>query len=163
MMEEFDITKYRSGYSIGVGGVVLCGDKVLLVQSAFGSRRGEWSIPGGFVEPEETIDVAIKREIREEAKVQAEIQGLIATRNRVSENENSAYFIFLLHADSEDAHPDGTEVEKAQYFTISEALALPSLNALSRLIITKVLKKEFNLLTFEAHPTIFSKEYVFYL
>ena len=163
MTEAFDATKYRRGYSIGVGGVVLCGHKVLLVKSALGSNRGEWSIPGGYVEPEETIDFAIKREIREEANVQAEIQGLIAVRNRVSENENSAYVIFLLQAETESTHPDGIEVNAAQYFTLSEALALTRLNVLSRLIIAKVLENKANLLAFHAHPTISSNEYVLYI
>lgn len=56
----FDETFYRSGYSIGVGGVVLCGNKVLLVRSVQGEAKDEWAIPGGFVEHQETIDVAVQ-------------------------------------------------------------------------------------------------------
>ena len=85
-------------YSIGVGGVVLCNDKVLLVRRKKGSRAGEWAIPGGFVEYGETIDVAVKREVLEETGIEAKVQGLVAVRNRVIKSglENSAYFIFQL-------------------------------------------------------------------
>ena len=163
MSDTFDITKYRNGYSIGVGGVVLCNRKVLLVRSALGRSRGDWSIPGGFVEREETIDIAIKREIYEEANVQAEIEGLIAARNRVTGQENSAYFVFLLHAPTEEAQADGIEVDEAQYFALSEVLALQQLNALSRLIIAKLLEDKVNVLTFQVHPTISANEYVLFI
>lgn len=34
----FDITRYRHGYSIGSGAVVLCGTKILLVRLGYGSN-----------------------------------------------------------------------------------------------------------------------------
>jgi len=43
----FDIERYRRGYSIGAGAVVLCGDQILLARLAYGSSRGQWSLPGG--------------------------------------------------------------------------------------------------------------------
>ena len=159
-MSNFDLSKYRNGYSNGVGGVVLYANKVLLVRS---KRRGEWSIPGGFVEHGETIDVAVKREITEEAGVQAEIQGLIAARNRISANENSAYFIFLLRAKSEESQADDHEVDAARFFTLAEAKALPGLNSLTDLLITRVLEGKAKVLEFQAHPTVPTNEYVLFV
>ncbi len=111
-----ELVNYRSGYSIGVGGVVLCGDKALLVRAATGRRRGEWMIPGGFVGAGETIDAAVRREVMEETGVEAEVEGVIAARNRVMAGENSAYFIFQLRASSEEARPDEVEVDRARFF-----------------------------------------------
>src|SRR5215469_15166329 len=112
--------KYRQGYSIGVGAVVVCGTKALLVRLAQGEGKGEWAIPGGFVEPQETIEQAIHREIWEETGIQADLKGLIAARNRVSSTENSAYFVFLMQAPDEATHADGVEVEPACYFTLPQ-------------------------------------------
>ena len=89
----FDESKYRKGYSIGVGGVVIYNKKVLLVRRIRGEDTGEWAIPGGFVEQKEKIDDAIVREIAEETGIKVMVEGLIAIRNRIYKNENSAYFI----------------------------------------------------------------------
>jgi 8-oxo-dGTP pyrophosphatase MutT (NUDIX family) len=84
-----DVFKYHHGYSIGVGAVVVCGTKVLLVRLLQGEGKGEWAIPGGFVEPEETIDQAVHREVWEETGIKAELKGLLAARSRVSSTGNS--------------------------------------------------------------------------
>src|SRR5688500_8860311 len=98
-------SSYLHGYSIGVGGIVVCGNKVLLVRSAADATANEWIIPGGFVERNETIDVAVRREVWEETGVRAEVDGLIAARSRITDHENSAYLIFLMQASSEETHP----------------------------------------------------------
>ena len=46
---------------VGVGAVVVDGDRVLLVRRANEPLKGEWSIPGGAVEVGETLEAAIRR------------------------------------------------------------------------------------------------------
>lgn len=159
----FDNAQYRTGYSLGVGAVVVHEERVLLVHGALGSGAGQWTIPGGFVEAGETIDAAVQREVLEEAGVQANVRGLIAARSRVMTDENSAYFIFLLAASNANTSPDGFEVDEARYFTLDEAQALPNLNPLSRLVITRALEGQARMLTFQHHPTIPASEYVLFI
>ena len=60
-----------------VGVVCLRGDTVLLIRRGTPPRQGEWSLPGGRIEPgERAVDAAL-RELREETGVEAEITGLI--------------------------------------------------------------------------------------
>lgn len=60
-----------------VGVVCLRGDEVLLIRRGTPPRQGEWSLPGGRIEPgERALDAAL-RELREETGVEAEITGLI--------------------------------------------------------------------------------------
>lgn len=60
-----------------VGVVCLRGDSVLLIRRGTPPRQGEWSLPGGRIEPgERAVDAAL-RELREETGVEAEITGLI--------------------------------------------------------------------------------------
>lgn len=60
-----------------VGVVCLRGDSVLLIRRGTPPREGEWSLPGGRIEPGERAMDAALRELREETGVEAEITGLI--------------------------------------------------------------------------------------
>ena len=60
-----------------VGVVCLRGDSVLLIRRGTPPRQGEWSLPGGRIEPGERAVEAALRELREETGVEAEITGLI--------------------------------------------------------------------------------------
>jgi 8-oxo-dGTP diphosphatase len=161
----FDESQYRRGYSVGVGGVVLCEDKVLLVQRALGERRGDWAIPGGFVERGETADVAARREVLEEAGVVAEVEGLMAARSRVigSGVENSAYLVFLLRASSQQAQPDEFEVTAARFFTLDEVQVLSPLQGLSRIVVTRALQGRVRVLKLLPHPKFSLDDYILYV
>lgn len=56
--------------------------QVLMIKSP---RRG-WEYPGGMVEPGETLQAALKREIWEEAGVEAEITGFIGICKNIEKN-----------------------------------------------------------------------------
>src|ERR1043166_3964776 len=43
--------------------------KVLLIERAQDPFKGQWALPGGFVQMEETLDEAARRELAEEAGV----------------------------------------------------------------------------------------------
>ena len=60
-----------------VGVVCLRGDEVLLIRRGRPPRQGDWSLPGGRIEPGERAMDAALRELREETGIEAEITGLI--------------------------------------------------------------------------------------
>ncbi|MGQ0740858.1 MAG: NUDIX hydrolase [Alphaproteobacteria bacterium] len=62
---------------LGVGAVIwnACGE-VLLIRRARAPHAGKWSIPGGKVEPGESLHEALKREVREETGIEIEIGAL---------------------------------------------------------------------------------------
>lgn len=60
-----------------VGVVCLKDDQVLLIRRGKAPRLGEWTLPGGRIEPGERLADAALRELREETGVEAEITGLI--------------------------------------------------------------------------------------
>ena len=60
--------------------------RILLVQRKVPPRRGEWCLPGGFMELAETPEEAVLRELSEETGLQGEVAGLLgleATPNRI--------------------------------------------------------------------------------
>lgn len=60
-----------------VGVVCLRGGEVLLIRRGTQPRIGEWSLPGGRIEPGERAVDAAMRELGEETGVVAELEGLL--------------------------------------------------------------------------------------
>ncbi|MGA9658391.1 MAG: NUDIX hydrolase [Asticcacaulis sp.] len=53
------------------------GDEVLLIRRGRAPRRGEWTLPGGKIEPGESLQAAVLRELVEETGVTARVGPLI--------------------------------------------------------------------------------------
>ena len=51
---------------VGVGAVIVDGDRVLLVRRGQEPLKGEWSLPGGVLELGETLEQGVRREVLEE-------------------------------------------------------------------------------------------------
>jgi 8-oxo-dGTP diphosphatase len=76
-----------------VGVVCLRGDTVLLVRRGQPPRKGEWSLPGGRIEPGERAADAALRELREETGIEAQIIGLIDVVDGIFPDEGRHYVL----------------------------------------------------------------------
>ncbi|HEU4342312.1 MAG TPA: NUDIX domain-containing protein [Candidatus Binatia bacterium] len=141
--------RYNSGYNIGVGGAVIREGRLLMVRRASRHGRGNWQLPGGFIEPDETIEQAVVREVQEEAAVAAEVEGVLGLRSRYDpDSGNGIYIIMLLRAVSGEPKPDGSEVDHAGYFTLEQIRELTPLPPVNWEIAQRVLSPDRRLL----HP-----------
>ena len=57
----------------GVSGLIVRDGRVLLVRRGKEPFKGHWSLPGGGVEPGETLREAVKREVREETGFEVDV------------------------------------------------------------------------------------------
>ncbi|MEZ4498997.1 MAG: NUDIX domain-containing protein [Thermomicrobiales bacterium] len=60
----------RPRNTTAVGAVVVGEAGILLVRMTYGPTKGRYMLPGGIVDPGETLDVAVVREVREETASQ---------------------------------------------------------------------------------------------
>jgi ADP-ribose pyrophosphatase YjhB (NUDIX family) len=75
--------EYPDAPRVGVGAVVLDGDRVLLVRRGGAPSPGKWSIPGGLVQLGERIEDAVRRELREECSLEIRLLGVCGAIDRV--------------------------------------------------------------------------------
>ena len=68
---------------VGVGGVVIRGDRVLLIKRGTEPLKDQWSIPGGMLELGEGLTEGAKRELKEETGLDVEPLGVIAVFDRI--------------------------------------------------------------------------------
>ena len=75
--------EYPDSPRLGVGAVILDGDRVLLIQRGGTTLSGKWSIPGGLVELGETTREAVCREIGEECGLEIDLVDVCGVLDRV--------------------------------------------------------------------------------
>jgi 8-oxo-dGTP diphosphatase len=68
---------------VGVGAIIIEGDRVLLVKRAHPPIQGQWSIPGGVLEVGEMVREAAVREAREETGLMVEPGELLGVYDRI--------------------------------------------------------------------------------
>jgi len=55
------------------------GDSILLGRRAFDPGKGEWGLPGGFMELNETLEEAALRELKEETNLEGKVTKILGT------------------------------------------------------------------------------------
>jgi 8-oxo-dGTP diphosphatase len=68
---------------VGVGGVIIAEERVLLARRGSEPMRGEWSIPGGALEVGESLAEGVMRELREETGLAVRVVELIEALDRI--------------------------------------------------------------------------------
>ena len=57
--------------------------KALIIKRAHEPRKGEWSLPGGLIELGESLQQAVRREIKEETNLDVDVGPVLETFDRV--------------------------------------------------------------------------------
>jgi len=78
---------------VGVGAIVFDREgRVLLIERGKPPAQGQWSVPGGKLEPRETLAQAVAREVREETGLVVEVGTLACVIERMADDH---HFVIL--------------------------------------------------------------------
>jgi len=132
--------EYPTGpFTIGVGGVVIDQEKVLLVKLTYGHKG--WILPGGYVKSTETIGRAVKREVREETGLEVEPTQIVAARSKADQGRCDIYVALLVKVLGGELKPDRNEISDLKYFTLSEMESRSDVPKLNTWIVKRALEK----------------------
>ncbi len=131
--------KIMDNYSLAVGVVVLKNDRVLLVRHIYGSAKGKYLNPGGFLQKEELPKECAKREVFEETGIEISVNGMIAIRC------SPEYWYMVLSADHVSGEPssDGIENDSAVFLKIEDALTRDDVTGTGRTLIKTAIKRDY--------------------
>jgi len=79
--------EYPSHPIPGVAAIIFKDSKILLVKRGKEPNKGRWGLPGGVVELGETVEEAIRREIREETRLKIKPIRLVTIFNSIYRDE----------------------------------------------------------------------------
>ncbi len=114
---------------IGVGAVIVSGDRALLVRRATEPLKGEWSVPGGVLELGEKLRAGAAREAFEETSLRVEVGEVLDVFDSIFTDDDGRtqyhYVLidFLCRPQPGEAIP-GSDVSEVKWVTESELAAM---------------------------------------
>jgi len=81
---------------VGVGAVVLDGERVLLARRGRAPSAGKWSIPGGLVHLGERLEEAAVREVQEESGLRVRLLGFCGVIDRVVREQDIVRYHYVI-------------------------------------------------------------------
>jgi len=95
--------------------------KILLVKRAFEPAKGEWSLPGGFIELGETPENAASRELKEETNLNGEVIKLLGHCSHFNSVFGDILLIGMeMKINNWDDLLPGDDADEAEFFNIKK-------------------------------------------
>ncbi|CDW85317.1 nudix domain-containing protein [Stylonychia lemnae] len=121
------IPSYPDHYT-GVGGAIINDkDEILMIQENRSAEPRPWKLPGGFMDPGETIKQSAEREVYEETGIKSEFVGLLGIREllQFKYGATDLYIVCLMKMNEgqEINILDKREVHAAQWIPIREIIS----------------------------------------
>jgi ADP-ribose pyrophosphatase YjhB (NUDIX family) len=123
-----------AGVEVAVGAIVRRADELLLVKRGRPPGAGEWSVPGGRVEPGEMLMEAVTRELQEETGLDAVCGPLVGWVERIGDDHHFVILDFEAIVTG-DLTPDaGSDAAEARWWPVAEVAKLRLVDGLAEFL-----------------------------
>ena len=120
---------------VGVGAIVFDREgRVLLVERGRPPGQGLWSIPGGKLEPRETLAQAVAREVLEETGLVVEVGALACVLERFGDDYHFVLLDYFARITGGQLAP-ASDARAARFVAFDELAALPLTEGLADVLV----------------------------
>jgi|Deesub1362A_J573_1020465.scaffolds.fasta_scaffold00350_11 8-oxo-dGTP diphosphatase len=120
MVRCFCICNGHEAPALTVDIIIERDDKVLLIKRKNSPFKGQWAIPGGFVECGETTEEAAIREAKEETGLDVKVESLLGVYSDPSRDPRGHVVSICYIAKAKGKEKSGSDAEDARFFNIEE-------------------------------------------
>lgn len=117
-----------------VGAVAVFDDSILLVRRGRGPALGTWSVPGGRVEPGETLAEAVVRELAEETGLAGVCESLVGWAERIEPGYHYVILDFMVTIVTDADPVAGDDAAEARWVPMSEVTDLTLADGLAEFL-----------------------------
>ncbi|MBN2543745.1 NUDIX hydrolase [bacterium] len=101
--------------------VFMKGDNILLVKRGIEPNKGDWCLPGGFIENDETPEEAALRELWEETGLKGEIKEMIGVKVQNSKVYKRVLIIGYQVVNCRGKPRSGDDVTEVKFFPLTDS------------------------------------------
>ena len=124
----------NAGVEIAVGAIVRRADELLLVKRGQPPGAGEWSVPGGRVEPGEMLMEAVTRELQEETGLRGVCGQLVGWVERIGDDRHFVILDFEATVTGDLTPTAGSDASEACWWPVSEVAKLQLVDGLAEFL-----------------------------
>jgi 8-oxo-dGTP diphosphatase len=117
-----------------VGAIVIDDDQLLMIRRGHGPAAGEWSVPGGRVEPGETLAEAVVRELLEETGVVGVCGELVGWVERIGDDAHYVILDFRVVTLEATEPVAGDDAAEAAWVPLGEVTSLRLVEGLAEFL-----------------------------
>ena len=110
---------------VAVGGIAVVDGALLLVQRATPPQVGRWTLPGGRVEPGETMTAAVERELLEETALSVRCGSFVGWAERRGHGYHYVIFDFAVTTHGRGTPVAGSDAAAVAWVSLADVAALP--------------------------------------
>lgn len=123
-----------AGVEVAVGAIVRRADELLLVKRGRPPGAGEWSVPGGRVEPGEMLMEAVARELQEETGLDGVCGRLVGWVERIGDDRHFVILDFEATVTGDLTPSAGSDASEARWWPVTEVARLRLVDGLAEFL-----------------------------